>query len=609
VRRFLREWKKITRNRWILNIIEHGVKVNLPFIPRQAFIPKEPVWRSPSKQQTEWMDSVHSFGAIEEVPADQANDPDQLIGNLMSEPKAGRVCSNIADLNSAAVKMPLKMESLKDVRERIVPNSFMISLDLTKFFWSTSIFPSHRKFFRFYLHGKLYQWKVLPFGYINSMQIMDRLLFPILQKLNTWGIEILHWVDDLVLMLGPDKAEATAKAQKAIDLFFSLGFAVHPEKTSATVTKEVTFRGFIWNSKTMTVTAPPEKLADIRKHAKSLNLKRLPIRTLATLIGKVRYLAQIHYHLIAWIVECQILVKTTVKESGWEAHTDIPPPVRDEILHWRTRDSLLMMPIRILDHIRLETKGDAGPLGYGYEGIYAMAGLWSKEQCFFSTNWRELMTWVYQAEEFHEHLVGKVSVYATDSTVAVRYIKKVYGKSPILSRISAAQTKKMEVLGIIQVPKHVSQEEIKSSDILSRLREKEDLTATPRAFMRWCASLDFHPTIDAFASRFSAKVPRYFARLPDDQSAGTNAFLQVWNQETLYVFPPPTLIHKTLAKILVSQTSAMLVVRDEPFQTWWPTIKRLSHQSLRAAPNEIVDAHGDPMEGSSWRIFLIHGRR
>jgi hypothetical protein len=553
------------------------------------------------------MDAVLEWGAIELVQEQTPPELGQILHNLVAEPKNGRICSNVRDLNKLATKMKMKMESLRDVRERFIKDTWMISLDMSKHFWAAMIAIAHRKYFRFRLKGRLYQWKVLPFGYINSMQIMDKLMKPVIQKLNTMGIEVLSWVDDLVLMLGANKEEAIAKAQAAIDLLTSLGFVVHPTKTSSQVTKEVKFRAFIWNSETMEVTAPPDKLADIRKQAKSMGLSRMAIRSLATLVGKVRYLSQIHYHLIAWIVESQILIKETVIAKGWEAFVNIPVQVQEEILHWRERSELLSMPIRLLDCLTIETKGDAGPLGYGFEGLYAVAGLWSEMETFYSTNWRELMTWVYQVEEFREHLQGKVSIYATDSTVAVRYIRKIYGKSPVLSRIAAQQAKMMEVEGIIQLPRHVSQEEIKSSDVLSRLREKEDLSVTPQAFERWCRHFQFTPTVDLFASRFSTKLPRFYSRMIDNQSIGTNAFLHPWSQEEVYAFPPQKLIYRTLAKLAISSAPAMVVAQERPMEQWWHSLKRLSQDSLLSRTHEILDVFEKPLVGSRWRIFLIPG--
>ena len=111
-----------------------------------------------------------------------------------------------------------------------------------------------------------------------------------------------------------------------------------------------------------------------------------------------------------------------------------------------------------------------------FEGFEVIAGLWTVEEAQRSPNWREIRTWSLQIYQYHLHLAKKVSVYSTDLVVAACYIRKVYAKTPELSRSAAETVKFMEIYKIIQIPRIVSQEEIKSSDILSRLKEKDELT-------------------------------------------------------------------------------------------------------------------------------------
>jgi hypothetical protein len=280
------------------------------------------------------------WNVIEEVPPDRIRENGELIHNLVSEMKKGRLCSNTRDLNLAARKLPLKMESIKDVRQRLKKNNWLFPIDLSKFYWTMSINPAHRRYFRFRMEGKLYQWKALPFGYVNSMQIMSRILAPVIQKLATMGIETIYWVDDLILQLGEDKEKARNLAADALSLLSSLGFVINAEKTARDVTKEVLFRGFRWNTKTETVIAPAEKLANIRKAAKKRSTVKATARQIAGLVGKVRYIAQVHPHVIAWIVELEIL-KTKALKKGWDIPIHIPPEAKEEILHWRWRDTVI----------------------------------------------------------------------------------------------------------------------------------------------------------------------------------------------------------------------------------------------------------------------------
>mmetsp|Transcript_14718 Transcript_14718/g.20552 ORF Transcript_14718/g.20552 Transcript_14718/m.20552 type:complete len:81 (+) Transcript_14718:824-1066(+) len=46
--------------------------------------------------------------------------------------------------------------------------------------------------FRFRMDRILWQWKGLPFGYKNSMQIMARIMAPVIAKLEEMGIAVLN---------------------------------------------------------------------------------------------------------------------------------------------------------------------------------------------------------------------------------------------------------------------------------------------------------------------------------------------------------------------------------------------------------------------------------
>jgi hypothetical protein len=607
--RFRRAWWKITRDPWIRKLILRGVTVNLRSRPHQEKEPREKSWENPLEKELEWLDAALSWRAIERVPEERVGEKGEILHNLISEMKKGRLCSNTRLLNLLVKKMRLKMESIKDIRQRMKADSWMLSIDLSKFYWSTMISPAHRKYFRFRMNGELWQWRVLPFGFKNAMQIMARLMAPVIQRLEKLGIEVIIWVDDMILLLGTGYELALERAQKAIDFLVSLGFSINITKTKDHLTKEVKFRGFMWSTETMEVWAPEDKLADIRAAAKGVNLHRSPIRALATLIGKVRYITQIHIHILGWLVECQIFLKTFIKEKGWDGWVRrFPETVAQEILHFRQRTTVLRVPMRPSeDPTLIETMGDAGPLGFGFEGFQPIAGVWSLRETLESTNWRELKTWDNQVLYYEEQLSDRVSVYSTDSVSGASYIRKGYGKIPALARMVACVLRFMEPRKIFQFAKVVDQETIKSSDILSRLRDKEEVVTTRPAYVRWTNKARFIPTVDLFSSRFSAKEDRYYSRVPDDQALGTNAFSHVWRGEKIFAFPPATLIHRTLTKIESEQCDSLLVIPDKPLESWHRRAIKMMQYSFKAREGELRDIHDRIILDSRWRVFRILG--
>lgn len=562
--------------------------------------------QQPTPEVQKWFELAEEWQTTEEVPQDAEHVPGAIIGNLVAEPKKGRLCANPRLLNELTKKMSIRMESLKDVRARFRKGRWLLRVDLAKFYWSLPIYKHHRKYFRFRVNEVLKQWTCLPFGYKNAMQIMQRLLDPVIQKMGSdWGVEVISWVDDLILQLSEDREEAMEQAANCLQLLLMLGFILNTEKTDSEVVKEVPFRGFMWSTEEALVWAPPSKLKDIRETAKQINVRKVSARLIAKLIGKVRYIAQIHTHLLAWIVELEITKANWVNMFGWDTHRSLPQEAVDEVLHWRCRREVLAMPLVPIPE--LVTMGDAGPLGFAFMGLQEIAGEWSHEEAKQSTNYRELLTWKRQIERYAEDLSSVVSQYGTDSTNALSYIKRVYGKTPSLARMAADTWKLMEEFEIIQIPVLLSQEEISAADKLSRLREKDDYSLPSEEFHRLTERWRITPTIDLFASRFSKKVPRFCSKIPDPHAVATDAFSIDWKTEIVYAFPPQHLIHRTLSVLENLGVSALLITPEIKVARWRPTLKRLETLSVLLPRETVRLPFGCSDQSFRWRASLISG--
>jgi hypothetical protein len=369
---------------------------------------------------------------------------------------------------------------------------------------------------------------------------------------------------------------------------------------------EVEFRGFLWNSSTMEVKVPPTKIEEFQRLAKDLlSQQQASANQLASLVGKIRYSAQLNPFLIAWIVEMHLHISHLVKTVGWDVVTKFPMKVKEELHHWSLRIESLPWPIQWNLDQALHTKGDAGPVGFGIEGPWETAGLWTHSQGQQSTNWRELMTWRYQIFEFVTYLENRLSIYDTDSTTAAAYVRKIYGHTPALARITADTFKFMEQHRIYQLPRVVSQDQIESSDLLSRLATKHDIQLRQTEFDRITQNWKFIPTIDLFATRFSAKTERFFSRTKDSLSLGTNAFLQSWSNEVVYAFPPERLVLRTLNKIQLENCQAMVITMDSLTDNWLTLIRTMASRSMRIDPNEVIDIYGHQSGSFPWRVWLI----
>ena len=89
-----------------------------------------------------------------------------------------------------------------------------------------------------------------------------------------------------------------------------------------------------------------------------------------------------------------------------------------------------------------------------------------------------------------------------------------------------------------------------------------------------------NPTLDIFASRINYQIHRYASWKPDPNALAIDAFSIKWNTGFYYIFPPFSLLGKVTAKIYRGKTKAIVVMRKQPTQHWYPNFLRKATKSM-----------------------------
>jgi hypothetical protein len=110
--------------------------------------------------------------------------------------------------------------------------------------------------------------------------------------------------------------------------------------------------------------------------------------------------------------------------------------------------------------------------------------------------------------------------------------------------------------------------------------------ALDRAVFRWlCASCQFAPVIDAFATAANAQLPLFYSPIPAENAMGLDAFNQSWEGWSLYMFPPFALLSQVIQKLAASVgVKALLVFPYQPRRPWFPILMSLPHSKLIQLP-------------------------
>ena len=82
------------------------------------------------------------------------------------------------------------------------------------------------------------------------------------------------------------------------------------------------------------------------------------------------------------------------------------------------------------------------------------------------------------------------------------------------------------------------------------------------------------PTLDAFASQDTCRLPRYMTWFEDQHAVARDALLHPWDKCT-YLFPPVPLLPRVIQKVREENIRAVLIVPHWPSALWWPHLMEM----------------------------------
>ncbi len=205
------------------------------------------------------------MGAIEEI-----QEKDLVLSSVYTVPKKNgkrRMVINLRWVNEHLNKVHFKTSTMKDVKHALTKDCWMASIDLADCFWALRVAESDQRALAFEFNGKIYKFKVLPFGLGPSPMFITKLYRKVVEDLQARGHRVMIYIDD-ILVLGATKAECEASASEVARLLKLLGAVINDAKSTMTAAQVVDYLGFTLDSTTMTVTAPPTKMVNLVKALK-----------------------------------------------------------------------------------------------------------------------------------------------------------------------------------------------------------------------------------------------------------------------------------------------------------------------------------------------------
>ena len=173
-------------------------------------------------------------------PAPQAPGLYSRLFVVQKDSGAWRPVIDLSTLVTYIASQRFHMETPQSVLRSIRPGDWMISLGLQGAYLQVPIHPESRRYLRFTMGGVSYQFRVLYFGLTTAPQVFTRLMAPISAILHHYGIGMLRYLDDWLIL-----AESGTTSLEAWDSLLQvceeLGLQVNFRKSSLIPSQDMTY--------------------------------------------------------------------------------------------------------------------------------------------------------------------------------------------------------------------------------------------------------------------------------------------------------------------------------------------------------------------------------
>ncbi len=163
----------------------------------------------------------------------------------------------------------------------------MVSIDLRDAYLHVPIHGSFRRFLRFGINGRRFEFLVLPFGFSIAPWLFTMLLKPVLAFVHSHGHPFFGYLDDF-LASAPSHSLAAVLGHDLASLFLHLCFLIHPRKSNFLPSQSKQYLGAVFCSVTQVVRPPLDRLSAVQALVRSLGPNQhAPLRFWMSLLGRL----------------------------------------------------------------------------------------------------------------------------------------------------------------------------------------------------------------------------------------------------------------------------------------------------------------------------------
>jgi len=570
---------------FVVNVLREGYKIQFHSPPPLSDVPlTESVSNDPQKDSLieEHIQLLLDKRALEIVHPPYSKG---FYSRLFMVPKQGtnkwRPIIDLKSLNQLVVIPRFKMETILTIWKSLIPQNFCFSVDLTDAYLHVPMHKASRRYLRIVRGGKVYQFRVLPFGLSTAPWIFTQVVQEVKKMLHVQNILMHIYLDDWLVQVTSFSLGQT-QSDYLVQLCHRLGLIVNQEKSELIPTQDFSFIGAHFNLFLERVFPQQKNIEKVQKAvSKFLQNPDQTAQSWQSLIGTLN--AQYRFIHIARLFTrpIQWFLMDSWRQGVGDPHQVVSFPLHlNRYLEWWMDqvENPVGVPL-IQPEYTLRMFTDASTTGWGahVEGLMYQ-GDWSREESRLHINVLELRA-VVNAVIHHNPPQGSVILTSTDNTTVMAYINRQGGTH---SRELMEETFRLYMIleeRDIQIrAQYIPGRLNVIADQLSRKGQNLPTEwsihqeAIDRVFSMW-----LRPLIDLFATRHNSKCPMFVSPVPDPLALDVDALSLVWEGMEAYAYPPHQILSNVLQKFQLCKNCKLIVVA--PYwqkQTWLPLLNQLA---------------------------------
>ena len=388
LQKFWQVWLSLGANPRVVSILREGY--TLPFKIRPP-LTRSPVIKSgyahpgKSKALCQAVTDLINKLVVEKVVIRSSL---AFYNRLFLVPKSNQRWSPILDLSHLNLFLKpgtFKMETPETIRLSLQKGEWVTSLDFSDAYFHIPISQRSRKYLRFFLGSKAYQFTALPFGLATAPLEFTKVVKEVKLMAQARGIRIHQYLDDW-LVRAPDQETCQLHTQTLLGLCHELGWVVNREKSELTPQQVFNFVGYRFDLLSGRVLPTQDRWIALQQKLQFIKGRDCcSVRQFMSLIGlltateKQVWAGRLHMRPVQWHLKRHWHVPESLEKI-----IPVPLSLHPHLDWWLDETNVLKgQPLHPLQHA-LQIFTDASNEGWGaHPKVASTSTSWNSRQFFW----------------------------------------------------------------------------------------------------------------------------------------------------------------------------------------------------------------------------------